>query len=58
MVLAVDGFRDLSRAREMLYVGLSRARTQLVVVGDLDQIRDVGGEAVARRLQAATQWQP
>lgn len=57
VVLAVDGFRDPARAKEMLYVGLSRARTQLVVVGDLEQLRQVGGEAVARRLAAAEQWQ-
>lgn len=56
VVLAVDGFRDLERAKEMLYVGLSRARTQLVVVGDLAQLRSVGGEGVSRRLAAAEQW--
>jgi hypothetical protein len=50
VVLAVNGFRDESRAREMLYVGLSRARDLLVVCGDVDLIRRVGGEAVARRL--------
>ncbi|MGY1703528.1 ATP-binding domain-containing protein [Geodermatophilus sp. SYSU D00697] len=50
VVLAVNGFRDEARAREMLYVGLSRARDLLVVCGDLEQIRRVGGEAVARRL--------
>ena len=42
-----------SRAREMLYVGLSRARDLLVVCGDLDLIRRVGGEGVARRLTTA-----
>ncbi|MEP7194779.1 MAG: ATP-binding domain-containing protein [Actinomycetota bacterium] len=50
VVLAVDGFRDIARAREMLYVGLSRARTLLVVCGDPDLIAEVGGEAVRRRL--------
>jgi hypothetical protein len=50
VVLAVNGFRDEERAREMLYVGLSRARDLLVVCGDLDLIRRVGGEAVAHRL--------
>jgi hypothetical protein len=50
VVLAVNGFRDEARAREMLYVGLSRARDLLVVCGDLDLIRRVGGEAVTRRL--------
>jgi hypothetical protein len=50
VVLAVNGFRDEARAREMLYVGLSRARDLLVVCGDMDNIRRLGGEAVARRL--------
>lgn len=50
VVLAVNGFRDLARAREMLCVGLSRARTQLVVCGDRTLIRQVGGEGVDRRL--------
>ena len=31
VVLAIDGFRDVRRAKELLYVGLSRARTLLVV---------------------------
>jgi ATP-dependent exoDNAse (exonuclease V) beta subunit len=53
VVLAVNGFRDEARAREMLYVGLSRARDLLVVCGDMELIRRVGGEAVARRLQGA-----
>ena len=50
VVLAVNGFRNLERAAEMLYVGLSRARDRLVVCGDHEQVRAVGGEAVARRL--------
>jgi hypothetical protein len=50
VVLAVNGFRDESRAREMLYVGLSRARDLLVVCGDMELIRHLGGEGVARRL--------
>lgn len=33
VVLAVDGFRDPARARELLYVGMSRARDVLVVCG-------------------------
>ncbi|RBY91055.1 NERD domain-containing protein [Blastococcus sp. TF02A-30] len=53
VVLAVNGFRDEARAREMLYVGLSRARDLLVVCGDPELIRRVGGEAVARRLTSA-----
>jgi hypothetical protein len=55
LVLAVNGFRDLARAREMLYVGLSRARTQLAVCGDLDEIAAVGGEGVRRRLVTGAQ---
>ena len=50
VVLAVNGFREEARAREMLYVGLSRARDLLIVCGDLDVIRRVGGDGVARRL--------
>ena len=50
VVLAVNGFRDEARAREMLYVALSRARDLLVVCGDLELIRRLGGEAVAQRL--------
>ncbi len=38
----------------MLYVGLSRARDLLVVCGDLNLIRRLGGEAVARRLLDGT----
>jgi hypothetical protein len=53
VVLAVNGVRDESRAKEMLYVGLSRARSQLVVVGDLDEIARLGGEGVRKRLQKA-----
>ncbi|QCW51024.1 hypothetical protein FE634_12540 [Nocardioides dongxiaopingii] len=57
VVLAANGFKDNDRAREMLYVGLSRARTQLVVCGSLESIARVGSEGVRRRLQAAQPWQ-
>lgn len=50
VVLAVDGFRDTATAREVLYVGLSRARDLLVVVADPAVIRQVGGHRVADRL--------
>lgn len=53
VVLAVDGFRDLSRAQQVLYVGLSRARDLLVVCGDLAGIRSIGGDALAARLERA-----
>lgn len=58
VVLAVNGFRDLSRARELLYVGLSRARTLLVLVGDRALLEQVGGGGVAKRLRAAQPWSP
>jgi ATP-dependent exoDNAse (exonuclease V) alpha subunit len=50
IVLAIDGFRDPVTARDTLYVGLSRARDQLVVCGDLAVIRDVAGDEVANSL--------
>lgn len=50
VVLAVNGFRDPARAKEILYVALSRARDLLVVCGDPDLIREAGGDAVAKRL--------
>lgn len=49
VVLAVNGMRDQSRSREYLYVGLSRARSCLVVCGDLDCIAAAG----ARRRSGA-----
>jgi len=58
VVLAVNGFRDRGRAREMLYVGLSRARTLLVIVGARAELDDVGGGGVRKRLDAATLWTP
>nr|WP_207950305.1 NERD domain-containing protein [Nocardioides ochotonae] len=48
LCLNEDGTRD--RARERLYVGMSRATDQLVVVGDPDIVRRVGGDQVAGRL--------
>jgi hypothetical protein len=50
IVLAVDGFRDPSTAAEILYVGMSRARDQLVVCGDINSIRATAGDEVADRL--------
>ncbi len=50
VVLAVDGFRDQVTAREVLYVGLSRARDLLVVVGDQEMVRRIGGDRVVERL--------
>ena len=50
VVLALNEKDGQVRARERLYVGLSRARDQLVVCGDRDFIADVGGPAVLDRL--------
>lgn len=60
VVLAVNGFSAQARAKQMLYVGLSRARSQLVVVGDLDEIAPAAGEraGVRKRLEAAEVWNP
>jgi hypothetical protein len=49
VVLCVNA-KSTDRAREMLYVGMSRATDQLVVVGDPDFIRGIGGDQVAHRL--------
>ncbi len=58
VVLAVNGFKDLDRAKEMLSVGLSRARTLLVVVGQRELLSRIGGAGVQSRLQSAESWQP
>ena len=52
IVLAVDGFHD-GVAREVMYTGLSRARDQLIVCGDLTQIRDAVGKEVAKRIASS-----
>jgi RecA/RadA recombinase len=50
VVLVVNEQGAFERSRERLYVGLSRARDQLVVCGDPAFIRDVGGADLAWRL--------
>lgn len=50
IVLVVNDRYALERASERLYVGLSRARDQLVVCGDPESIVAYGGPDVARRL--------
>ncbi|WP_420176788.1 NERD domain-containing protein [Luteococcus sp. OSA5] len=50
VVLCVNTVADRERVSEMLYVGLSRATDRLVVVGDPQQLRAMGGDEVARRL--------
>ncbi|UVI37327.1 nuclease-related domain-containing DEAD/DEAH box helicase [Brevibacterium spongiae] len=44
VVLCINGFRDPQRAIDMLYVGMSRATTKLIVVGDLSIFDDVYGD--------------
>jgi ATP-dependent exoDNAse (exonuclease V) alpha subunit len=46
----------MERAKEMLYVGLSRARSLLVVVGPRALLEQVGGGGVKRRLKSAEAW--
>ena len=53
VVLVVNEASAFERSRERLYVGLSRARDQLVVCGDPDFIREVGGPDLARWLNLA-----
>ena len=50
VVLAVNGFGSAERAPQLLYVGLSRARSLLVVVGDGRDIWDAGGAEVWERV--------
>lgn len=50
VVLCVNDHGLKARARERLYVGLSRATDLLVVVGPLELIREMGGPEVAKRL--------
>ena len=50
VVLALNSTVDSPRLRERVYVGLSRARDELVVCGDPAVVRAVGGAELARRL--------
>ncbi|GAB93773.1 nuclease-related domain-containing DEAD/DEAH box helicase [Gordonia rhizosphera] len=50
VVLALNESKPRDRSTERLYVGLSRARDQLVICGDPEFVREVGGQDVARRL--------
>ncbi len=58
VVLAVNGFRDAGRSRQMLYTGLSRARSLLVLTGPRRLVEEIGGEGVRRRLAKACEWWP
>jgi len=50
VVLCVNESQSRDRSREKLYVGMSRATDQLVVVGEPDLVREIGGPVVAERL--------
>jgi hypothetical protein len=50
VVLCINETTIRDRARERLYVGMSRATDVLIVVGEPTTIREVGGADVARRL--------
>ncbi|MBA4021703.1 MAG: nuclease [Gordonia sp.] len=54
VVLTLNESRSRDRSRERLYVGLSRARDRLVVCGDPDFIREVGGSHLFERLGRTT----
>jgi ATP:corrinoid adenosyltransferase len=58
IILCVNGFRDMERAAEQLYVGLSRARSLLVIVGDDAEITAAGGRNLDLALRSAEQWLP
>ena len=42
----------------MLYVGLSRAQSLLVVVGERALLEQIGGAGVRNRLKQAERWSP
>jgi hypothetical protein len=50
VVLCINQDKATDRSRERLYVGLSRATDQLIVVGDPAVVALMGGAEVARRL--------
>ncbi|MHC6219808.1 NERD domain-containing protein [Arthrobacter sp. MMS24-S77] len=58
VVLCVNGFKDMDRAGEQLYVGLSRARSLLVVVGDSGLLEEAGGRELKLVLARAEAWRP
>lgn len=58
VVLCVNGFKDMGRAPEQLYVGLSRARSLLVVVGDSGLLEEAGGRELKLALSRTQAWRP
>nr|WP_275588407.1 NERD domain-containing protein [Microlunatus panaciterrae] len=58
VVLAVNDNEPRDRARERLYVGLSRARDELVVCGDPEYIEQVAGSALLRKFGSGAATTP
>lgn len=58
VILCVNGFKDIARATEQLYVGFSRARSLLVVVGDRQLLAEASGGNRQISLDAAQDWRP
>ena len=56
VILCVNGFKDMNRATEQLYVGFSRARSLLVVVGDRQLVDEASGANLQISLKDATDW--
>jgi superfamily I DNA/RNA helicase len=50
VVLALNGWKRPERARELLYVGLTRARDQLVICGPREELERLGGPALMAAL--------
>jgi len=53
VVLALNDDPDNALATQKLYVGLSRARSELVVVGNPQDLLEIGGDEVFRRVTGA-----
>lgn len=51
VVVAIDGWQEPTRAREYLYVALSRARDLLIVCGSAADIESAGGPTALRALR-------
>ena len=50
VVLALNDKPENALATQKLYVGLSRARAELVVVGNAQVLKEIGGEDVYSRV--------
>lgn len=50
IVVAINGWKEPEKAREFLYVAVTRARDLLIICGDSDEIRRIGGEDFIAKL--------